>query len=139
MNRLFSKISDMHEGIVLICGLGIYCLLVFFLGIPCPIYLLTGISCPGCGMTRALFSLLRLDFYAAFYYHPLIFVCILALPALLFVHIKNKRLAKKILVAVLVIIFIATYLYRLIILKSPVLHFTPEDGIFVKLLTKIFS
>ncbi len=31
----------------------------------------TGIPCPGCGMTRAFFSLAKLDFSTAFYYHPL--------------------------------------------------------------------
>ena len=34
----------------------------------------TGVPCPGCGMSRAAFALLRLDFSAAFRYHPMIFV-----------------------------------------------------------------
>jgi hypothetical protein len=42
---------------------GIGCVFVEFLGIPCP----------GCGMTRALRALLRLDLAAAFSYNPLIF------------------------------------------------------------------
>ena len=42
-----------------------------FAGIGCPIKFVTGISCLGCGMTRAWLSLLKLDFAAAFYYHPL--------------------------------------------------------------------
>jgi len=37
----------------------------------CPFLFFLGIPCPGCGMTRALLSLLRLDFAAAFHYHPL--------------------------------------------------------------------
>ena len=41
------------------------------MGITCPILFMTGISCAGCGMTRAWLSLFRLDFGAAFYYHPL--------------------------------------------------------------------
>lgn len=32
------------------------------------------IQCPGCGLTRALISLFRLDFSSAMRYHPLIFV-----------------------------------------------------------------
>lgn len=40
-------------------------------GIPCPVYQLSGLSCPGCGMSRALAALLRLDFAAAFGYNPL--------------------------------------------------------------------
>lgn len=37
----------------------------------CPVRLIFGIECPSCGMTRAFLSALRLDFKAAFSYHPL--------------------------------------------------------------------
>lgn len=40
-------------------------------GLPCPVRQLTGIICPGCGMSRAWLAVLRLDFAAAFWYHPL--------------------------------------------------------------------
>ena len=40
----------------------------------CAIYELTGYYCPGCGITRLFLSLLKLDFYQAFRYNPLIFV-----------------------------------------------------------------
>ena len=40
----------------------------------CPIKLTTGLPCPGCGLTRACFSLLRLDFAGAFFWHPLCFL-----------------------------------------------------------------
>lgn len=40
-------------------------------GIGCPIRFLSGISCAGCGMSRAWLSLLRGDFAAAAFYHPL--------------------------------------------------------------------
>ncbi|MCI8650646.1 MAG: DUF2752 domain-containing protein [Anaerotruncus sp.] len=40
----------------------------------CPILWTFGVSCPGCGMTRAVFALLRLDFVAAFRLHPLVYV-----------------------------------------------------------------
>ncbi len=42
---------------------GIGCVFRYFLGIPCP----------GCGLTRALRALLRLDIVGAFRYNPLIF------------------------------------------------------------------
>ena len=49
-----------------------YHLLTWFTG--CPFRFFFGISCPGCGMTRALLAALRLDFAAAFSYHPLFFL-----------------------------------------------------------------
>lgn len=50
-------------------------------GIPCLFYKITGFQCPACGISRMLSSLLRLDFAAAFHYHPLL---LLTLPILLF-------------------------------------------------------
>lgn len=38
----------------------------------CPLHLF-GLYCPTCGMTRALHSLLALDFASALRYHPLVF------------------------------------------------------------------
>jgi hypothetical protein len=38
--------------------------------VPCPFYTLTGYLCPGCGVTRMILSLARLDFRAAFSYNP---------------------------------------------------------------------
>ena len=50
-------------------------LLVFY---HCPFLYFFGIPCPGCGMTRALISAAKLDFNAAFYYHPLFFLVLLS-------------------------------------------------------------
>lgn len=44
------------------------------LGWGCPLQHFTGIPCPGCGMSRALCALLRLDFGAALRWHPMIYV-----------------------------------------------------------------
>lgn len=41
--------------------------------VPCPFHLLTGLDCPGCGMTRAMHSLLHLDLRAAFFFNPFVF------------------------------------------------------------------
>lgn len=43
----------------------------------CPLVLLTGFPCPGCGLTRAGFSVLSLDFEGAWKMHPFIYACIL--------------------------------------------------------------
>ena len=44
-----------------------------YLDITCVFLKMFGIPCPGCGMTRALLSLLKLDFYSAAKYNILIF------------------------------------------------------------------
>lgn len=42
----------------------------------CPYKLITGVDCAGCGMTRAMFALLRFDFAAARMYHPCVFLIV---------------------------------------------------------------
>ena len=49
----------------------LFLLALYALFFGCPFYRLTGIPCPGCGMTRAFLAAARLDFGAAFAYHPL--------------------------------------------------------------------
>ncbi len=63
------KIKDLKSKLLLTaayCGL----LAVFWaFELPCVYRYLFNITCPGCGMSRAFFSLMRLDFAAAFSYH----------------------------------------------------------------------
>ena len=77
----------------------------------CPFKLIFGIDCPGCGMTRALISVLHLDFIAAFSYHQLFFIPILGI----FYHFIRKKLilSKKtelIGIIVVMIIFIVRWI-----------------------------
>ena len=53
--------------------------------IPCPIHELTGLYCPGCGITRMLISIVKLDFASAFRYNQLLFIM---LPFFLFLLIN---------------------------------------------------
>lgn len=46
----------------------------FHIGIPCLFYKITSFKCPGCGITRMLFSILKLDFKSAFFYNPVVFI-----------------------------------------------------------------
>ena len=57
-----------------IVGIGSLLFLLTRLGapVPCIFYKITGLSCPGCGNTRAVLALLRLDF-AAMLRHNLLF------------------------------------------------------------------
>ena len=61
--------------ILLLLLLGYYYLnKYFYIGIPCLFYKITGFKCPGCGVTRMLFSLIKLDFKRAFFYNPVVFI-----------------------------------------------------------------
>lgn len=40
----------------------------------CPIHKLTGLYCPGCGITRMIISIFKLEFYEAFRYNPYVFI-----------------------------------------------------------------
>lgn len=45
---------------------------IYHVGIPCLIYKVTGYKCPGCGITRALFALIRGDVKQAFSYNKIL-------------------------------------------------------------------
>ena len=74
-------------GILLLVGLAYYVFVSLTnIGIPCPVRLITGFQCPGCGISRMLMSLVRLDLAAAFQYNP---VVLLTLPIILFFVIRS--------------------------------------------------
>lgn len=88
-------------------------LLIFY---KCPFEYIIGISCPGCGMTRALLSCLKLDFKAAFYYHPL-FPLVIVLMIVYFLYLfKIVKLSKKTINLIIwtsSVIFIIVYFIRM--------------------------
>lgn len=101
----------------------------------CPFRWLTGICCPGCGMTRAVISLLRLDFRQAFYYYPLVFL----VPLVFVLYLLRKHFSKKfktVLCAALLAAMLLLYLYRMIN-GSEVVYFKPSSGAVYKLIKKI--
>ena len=84
----------------------------FYLRHGCPIRFFTGISCPGCGMSRALSALLRLDFPLAFEMHPLVFL----LPVAAIVFFTRKLIPRKILrllYASSLILLLTVYIVRM--------------------------
>ena len=44
------------------------------IGFKCIFYEITNLYCPGCGVTRMIFSILKLDFYQAFRFNPFLFI-----------------------------------------------------------------
>lgn len=102
-------------------------------GIGCPIKYLTGISCAGCGMTRAVFSALTLNFEDAFAYHPLwalpIPVCVL----LAVLAVKKKLKAFWRLLCAFAIVMLAVYAYRLLFTDSETVTCDISSGLIYKL------
>jgi hypothetical protein len=107
---------------------------VFFLvwGLPCPIKYLTGIACPGCGMTRALRAVVRLDFSAAFYYHPL--WILLPVLGILYFILQRKKAQRYVNLLWMVAcgVMIGVYLYRLIMGPHEIVVWRPENGLIAK-------
>lgn len=104
-----------------------------FVGIGCPIKFVTGISCLGCGMTRAWVSVLKLDFAAAFYYHPLFMIPPIAI-IVYFAKSKINIKIYKIIMLTMVIAFITIYMYRLIFTDGDIVVFEPQNNIIFRLL-----
>ena len=68
-------------------------LFAFKLEIPCMFKSILGISCPSCGMTRAIDSILKFDFYEAFKYNilsiPLVVLGCISIFVVIYDIIKN--------------------------------------------------
>lgn len=85
-------------------------LILYITGIGCPIRFLFGVCCPGCGLTRAYVSLLHMDLYSAFMYHPLFI-----LPPIIFaIYISNvDNKIKNFVMVTSVVLFLVLYLFRI--------------------------
>lgn len=108
----------MKKFIIILILLILYLLISSYLNIyiPCPIKKITGLYCPGCGITRMLLSLLKLDFYGAFRYNPLVFV---SLPIGIYLYIdyiikKDKSLYKRLPEKIWYIIIIIFIIYGIL-------------------------
>lgn len=122
----------------------LFCLIVFYsilyaCGITCIFKFFFGVSCPGCGMTRACISALRLDFSAAFSYHPLWVALLPVLALLLYFHLCNKKTAYHILLTASAVALIAVYFYRLRQPDCSIVVFHPQQGYFYKFVSFIAS
>lgn len=105
--------KGLYKVIIFIAVSGII-LLVFY---HCPFLYFFGFPCPGCGMTRALIAAARLDFKAAFYYHPLFFVIIIAAVYMLLKLTGRVSVSKKAennLLKAICILFITVYIIRVL-------------------------
>lgn len=106
-------------------------LILNLLGAGCPIKFLSGFSCPGCGMTRAVTSALLLDFRSAFYFHPLFLVTPIMLYLFLFED-KLKSRYVRIAWIIIVLLFLITYLVRLLFTDSSIVSIDITSGFVLK-------
>lgn len=88
--------KNLKLAILAILGLFIYFFISekYHFAIPCLFYTITGYYCPGCGITRLAFSCLKLDFYQAFRYNPLVFILIILFIIFKLLQIIIKKLIK---------------------------------------------
>ena len=130
------------EYIILGGGILLFYLCLFAVGITCPIKYLTGVSCPGCGMSRALFHMMRFDFASAFHYHPLCFLLPLVAVLLFVFWFRKKKTHFSITVCSFALLMIGVYVYRLFFLPQEIVVFSPAESFFAKffnLITNLFS
>lgn len=128
--------SFQPHSIKILCLISITALFFLFSGIGCPIRWLTGISCPGCGITRAMLALLRLDFSAAFACHPLFWFLP---PAFVYIIIGKHPLLgsdknEKYFLIFVILITIAVYLFRLFFTENNIVFIDLHQGFMLKLL-----
>lgn len=98
------------------------------ISIPCPIHYFTNLYCPGCGVSRMILSLLKLDIYQAFRYNQLLF---LLFPFFIFFFIndiysklkKKESLYKKVPEVIWYVLIIILIIYAIIRNINP--YFAP--------------
>lgn len=83
----FSVVQSKIFSIFLAYCIAFFCLRIYSLTIGCLFWRLTGVICPGCGATRAIFSLLRLDFAAYVDYN--VFALPILVCAIFCIHLND--------------------------------------------------
>ena len=120
---------------LLVHGTFLAAVALYSVTVGCLLRRLTGISCPGCGLSRAYLACLRLDFGAAFTFHPLFPLLPPYLLYLLEHYIFGFPGSKKLTVCLSVgmgILLVGVWLIR-ILSGDPVVAFCPEEGLFSKI------
>ena len=88
----------------------IWVMLLYKIKYHCPFLHFFHIYCAGCGGTRMILSILRLDFYQAFRYNPLLFILfilgIIYFIIMIFIYIKKKIIVVPSFYSLLILLFI---------------------------------
>lgn len=133
-----SKLMKLKDPVALCIGALGYAFILRLLNISCPILKLIGISCPGCGMTRALISAIKLDFTNAFNFHPLWLLFLIFALILTILYIFEKKRVFNVFLFILVILFLITYVYRLLFSDNTVVTINIEKGLIYQVFKFLF-
>lgn len=107
-------IAQLKEKLLLLGVFAAVILTARALKLPCIYLHFLGFPCPGCGMTRAVFSALRLDFAAAFSYHWMFWsVPVLLVMFLLDGKLFKQKLLNRLLLVLIGVGFAANWIYSL--------------------------
>ena len=132
------KIKNLKEKLLTCALIAVIVAAMYIFHIPCPFKAIFTIPCPGCGMTRAAFSLLKLDFASAFYFNPLVFT--MPFFGILGLIFRKDRKKLKIIVSILCIALLALYVYRMVTGSAPdVVYFDPEKGMIYKFVRSVIN
>ena len=105
------KLKTIIIYVAIFCSLALWAI---FIG--CPIKQIFGVNCPGCGMTRAFLSALRLDFCAAFHYHPLFGIFMIETAYIflrnIFPKIKLNKKAELIIISISFLLLLIVWIFR---------------------------
>ena len=129
MKKILDDIKSARWAIILI--IAYFAFLKNYLYTICPVVLLSGYPCPGCGMTRAMFKVLRLDFAGAWEMHPFIYpIGILFLLFCISRYFLNGKYMKyvKVFMIIIAVGMIVFYIYRMITLFPDVTPMTYYYG-----------
>ena len=132
--------SKLKETAVIASISGLLFVLVVLGIYDCPLDRFAGIPCPLCGITRAFTSAARGDFPAAFYYHPLWPVILLALVLFFLSRLNVISPSKKMIDAAgyaLCVLLVLCFIIRHI-KGSPVVHIHFETSLIYRAFHLLF-
>lgn len=134
--------KDIKNSWIALVAIAVYIILMLhFFGTPCPMVLITGIPCPACGLSRAGFCLMRLEFSRAFRFNPFIYpIGGLVLLSGFYRYVLGKVCKYiKTLLIILAVAMIGFYIYRMIVFfpnTSPMIY--ESNNLIHNTLIKIF-
>ena len=124
-----------------ICLFGLYVFLTRAMEIQnCVIKWIIGYPCPGCGMTRAVFSLIQFDFIQAFRYNPFVYLLPFLFLGIAFQHIDfvKKIISNKWLAIGIASLILIAYILRFVyIYPAPPMDFYEHN--LLSYILKLFS